>query len=93
MENIDPTTLVGIFPNNPTPGAFTKLGNVDEIQRLQGGRTLRRWEVRAYISDHVPLGGTASEISVRPYHNLLQVKASENPLWIYLQAGGRNAVY
>lgn len=68
MENADPTTLVGIFPNNPTPGAlgaFTKLGNVDEIKRLQEERTLRRWEVRAYISDHVPLAGTASEVSAR----------------------------
>jgi len=96
MDTPDPTTLVGIFPYNPTPGAlgaFAKLGNVEEIKKLQEERTLRRWEVRAYISDHVPLAGMPSEVSARPYHNLLQVKPSENPLWIYLHAGGRSAVY
>jgi hypothetical protein len=96
VENIQPGTIVGIFPSSPTPGAlgvFTKFENVHEIKQLEQERALLRWEVRAYISDHVPLAGTASEISTRPYHNLLQVKPSENPLWIYLHADGRNAVY
>jgi hypothetical protein len=52
---------------------------------------LRLWEVHAVISDHVPLAGDATAALARPSYHLLYL--NENPLWIYLHSGGRNAIY
>jgi len=87
---------VGIFPSKPTPGAlgvFTRLSKVGEITQLEVERKSRVWEVRAHLSDHVPLAGTIASILERSSHHLLHVNPQENPLWIYLHKGGRNVVY
>jgi hypothetical protein len=83
-----------LFPAEPTPGAlgaFAKYGKLDQIKQLESERQLRLWEVRAIISDHIPLAGDADAALSRPAYHLFQL--SENPLWIYLHSGGRNAVY
>jgi hypothetical protein len=93
-QAIPPDATVLIFPGEPTPGAlgaFAKFGRADEIRRHEQERVLRLWEVHAIISDHVPLAGDADAAFSRPPFHLFQL--NENPLWIYLHSGGRNAIY
>ena len=93
-QAIPPDATILIFPGEPTPGAlgaFAKFNKMDEIRRLEQERELRLWEVRAIISDHVPLAGDAGGVFGRPPFHLFHL--NENPLWIYLHSGGRNAVY
>jgi hypothetical protein len=88
--------LVGIYPNKPTPGAlgvFTRKENAQEILQLEREHKSRLWEIRAYLSDHVPLAGMATQVATKAGEHFLEVNPSANPLWIYLHAGGRNAVY
>lgn len=83
-----------VFPREPTTGAigaFAKYEKLEQIRQLEQERIARTWEVRAYISDHVPLAGGADAALARPSYHLLHL--NENPLWIYLHSGGRNAVY
>jgi hypothetical protein len=88
--------VLSIFPANATTGAlsvFVRPGKVEEIKKLEEERTPKMWEVRAYLSDHAVLAGTPFVVlNERGNHSLL-VKPEENPLWIYLHAGGRRAVY
>jgi hypothetical protein len=96
MDKQPQSPLVGIFPDLPTPGAlgvFTRLEKAEEIKQLEVERMPRVWEVRAYLSDHVPLAGVPTEVLAKTGVHFLQVNPSENPLLIYLHAGGRNAVY
>ena len=94
-ENRDETGF-GIFPTNPTPGALVGIfrpDKVEEVNQLEKEHTLRMWEVRAYLSDHVLLAGTIfAALKERGNHSLF-VNPKENPLWIYLHSGGRRAVY
>ena len=83
-----------LFPRDPSAGAlgnFAKYGRLDEIKNLESTRDERLWEVRAFVSDTVPLAGDAAEAMARPYHHKLVL--NESPLFIYLHKGGRNAVY
>ncbi len=88
--------VVSVFPDMPTPGAlgaFTRPEKINEILELERSKTSRLWEVRAFISDHVPLAGNPPDRLKEAGHHFLHVNPSENPLWIYLHAGGRRAVY
>lgn len=88
----DPNLL--IFPRDPTTGAlgdFSKQSRTAETRTLEEARELRVWEVRAYISDSVPLAGDAAEALSRPCHHLFFL--DESPLYIYLHEGGHRAVY
>jgi hypothetical protein len=94
-DNISPDANMLISPRGePTPGAlgvFTTYRKVEEIKQLEAARKMHIWEVRATISDHVPLvGGADAALSRQPYHLL---RLNENPLRIYLHSGGRNAIY
>ena len=83
-----------IAPLDPTSGAigtFAKYNRLEEIKQLELERRLRVWEVRAIISDYIPLTGGADAVLSRSQHHLLHL--NENPLWIYLHSGGRNAIY
>jgi hypothetical protein len=85
-----------ISPAEPTTGAigaFAKFEKLEQIRQLEQEHIVRPWEVRAYISDHVPLAGGADAALSRPGYHFLHVNLNENPLWIYLHSGGRNAVY
>ena len=91
---IPPDADILVFPREPSSGAigaFAKYQKLEQVTRFQQERVARTWEVRAYISDHVPLAGGADAVLERPSYHLLQL--NENPLWIYLHSGGRNAVY
>ena len=93
-QAIPPDANVLVFPGVPSTGAigaFAKYEKLEQIKRLEQERTVRHWEVRAYISDHAPLVGGADDALSRPAYHLLYL--NENPLWIYLHSGGRNAVY
>jgi hypothetical protein len=93
-QTIPPGANVLVFPGEPTTGAigaFAKYEKLEQIKRLEQERAVRHWEVRAYISDHAPLVGGADDALSRPAYHLLHL--NENPLWIYLHSGGRNAVY
>jgi hypothetical protein len=93
-QNIPLDANMLIAPAEPTPGAlgtFAKYGRLEEVRRLQAERQLRVWEVRALISDHIPLAGDAAAALSRPSY--AQLRLNENPLWIYLHSGGRRAVY
>jgi hypothetical protein len=93
-QAIPPDANMLISPPEPTPGAlgaFAKYAKLNQIKQLEQQRVLRQWEVRAYISDHIPLAGDADAVLSRPVYHLLHL--NENPLWIYLHGGGRNAVY
>ena len=48
---------------------------------------------RAYLSDHIPLAGNSPDTLRETGRHFLHVNPKENPLWIYLHAGGRRAVY
>ena len=77
-------TIFSIFPANATTGAltvFVRPDKTEEIKKLEEERTLKMWEVRAYLSDHALLAGTAlAALKERGNHSLL-VKPEENPLW------------
>jgi hypothetical protein len=93
-QAIPPDANILVFPGEPTTGAigaFAKYDKLELIKRLEQERIARTWEVRAYISDHVPLAGGADAALARPAYHLLHL--NQNPLWIYLHSGGRNAVY
>jgi hypothetical protein len=96
MDGASNDVVMSIFPSKPTPGAltvFVRPDKVEEIKQLEKEPTLRMWEVRAFVSDHSLLAGTAiAALKERGNHSLF-VNPEENPLWIYLHAGGRNAVY
>jgi hypothetical protein len=95
-QPIPPDANMLIFPAEPTPGAigaFAKFEKLEQIRQLEQERVVRVWEIRAYISDHIPLAGGADAILSRPGFHLLNVNQNENPLWIYLHSGGRNAIY
>lgn len=88
----DPNLL--LFPREPSTGAlgnFAKQSRTAEIRDLEATRQLRLWEVRAFLSDTVPLAGDAAEVLSRPYHHLFFL--NESPLLIYLHQGGRSAIY
>lgn len=88
--------VLNIFPPNATTGAlsvFIRADEVEEVKKLEEERTLKMWEVRAYLSDHAVLAGTPFAPLKERGNQLLRVKPEENPLWIYLHAGGRRAVY
>jgi hypothetical protein len=88
--------VVSVFPDMPTPGAlgaFTRPEKINEIHELEKSKTSRLWEVRAFVSDHVPLAGNPPDTLKEAGHHFLHVNPAENPLWIYLHAGGRRAVY
>ena len=88
--------IVGLYPEMPTPGALAAVAyseKIQEIKELEKERELRTWEVRAHLSDHVPLAGHLANTLQRAGVHFLHVNPKENPLWIYLHAGGRNAVY
>ena len=56
--------VLGLYPEMPTPGALgavTWPEKVEEIKQLEKERSPRLWEVRAYLSDHVPLAGNLGE--------------------------------
>src|SRR5260221_10813491 len=92
MPSPDPNLLV--FPREPSPGAlgtFAKQSRTDETHQLEAARQLRLWEVRAFVSDTVPLAGDAAEVLSRPCHHLFFL--NESPLFIYLHEGGHRAVY
>jgi hypothetical protein len=93
-QAIPPDANMLMFPSEPSPGAlgaFAKFGKFDEIRGHEQRRVLRLWEVHAIISDYVPLAGDANAVFSRPPFHLFQL--NENPLWIYLHSGGRNAIY
>jgi hypothetical protein len=93
-EPIPPDANILVSPAEPSPGAlgaFAKYAKLEQIRRLELERQLRVWEVNAVISDHVPLAGDAAAALSRDSYHLLYL--NENPLWIYLHSGGRNAVY
>ena len=88
----DPNILLS--PKDPSIGAlghFCKQSRLDEIRKIEAERTSRVWEVRAFVSDTVPLVGDAAEALARPLHHKFFL--NESPLLIYLHRGGRNAVY
>jgi len=93
---VPPNANISVFPQEPSSGAigaFSKFRKLEQVKQLEQERIARTWEVRAYISDHVPLTGGADDVLSRPGYHLFRVNPNENPLWIYLHSGGRNAVY
>lgn len=94
QPNISPNANVLVFPREPTPGAlgvFARYEKLDEVRALEAERQQRVWEVRAVLSDHIPLAGDAASSMNRDSYHLFYL--NESPLWIYLHSGGRNAVY
>lgn len=88
----DPNML--LFPRDPSIGAlgsFIKQSRLDELRKLEASRETRTWEVRAFVSDCVPLIGDAAEALARPLHHKFFL--NESPLFIYLHKGGLSAVY
>jgi hypothetical protein len=88
----DPNLLV--YPRDACPGAlgtFTKQSRWAEIGSLEVTRQLRAWEVRAFISDTVPLAGDAAEALSRSCHHKFFI--NQSPLFLYLHEGSRRAVY
>jgi hypothetical protein len=88
--------IVVLNPKEPTAGAigaFARPAKLNEIKELELKPELRLWEVRAFISDSTPLAGDGNVAFDRSCYHLLYVNPSENPLWMYLHQGGRNAVY
>lgn len=91
-ENL--SCFVVIVPREPVPGTLAVLARenkVAEIRELEASRTLRTWRVRAVLSDSIPLCGDGNEAVARPAHHNFVL--NQNPISIYLHAGGRNAVY
>ena len=74
--------VVSVFPDMPTPGAlgaFTRPEKINEIRELEKSKTSRLWEVRAFISDHVPLAGNPPDTLKEAGHHFLHVNPAENP--------------
>lgn len=91
-EGRDPFVL--IEPREPIPGTLAILAReskVQEIHDLQNEKQRRTWRVRAVIADSIPLCGDGDDVITRPAYNKFFL--NENPISIYLHAGGRNAVY
>ncbi|MGO9211544.1 MAG: hypothetical protein ACLPXM_11555 [Terriglobales bacterium] len=91
---IPPDTNMLIFPAEITPGAlavFCPYRRIQEIRELEQVHERRTWEVRAVISDHVPLAGDAAAARGRNSYHLFEV--NDGRQWIYLHSGGRAAVY
>ncbi len=81
-------------PYTPKPGmlaAMARPEKLEEIKELETSGRKTVWKVRGIISDSVPLSGEILEALKRPAHNLLFL--NEDPLTIYLHAGGKKAVY
>jgi hypothetical protein len=96
MSLAEGNIVVSVFLDMPTPGAlgaFARPEKINEIQELEKSKTSRLWDVRAFVSDHVPLAGNPPDTLKEAGHHFLHVNPAENPLWIYLHAGGRRAVY
>jgi hypothetical protein len=91
-ETVDP--FVVVEPRELVPGMLAVLvrqSRLPEIVELQAERKQRVWRVRAAISDSVPLASSGDDAISRSTHHNFYV--NENPISIYLHAGGRNAVY
>jgi len=84
--------IMSAYP--PKPGMLAAITHPDklaEIAELEKSGQKTVWKVRGIVSDSVPLSGEILEALSRPVHNLLFL--NEDPLTIYLHAGGRKAVY
>jgi hypothetical protein len=82
-----------IDPHTPLPCALGVVAPVDrvaEIRSIQKEAKLRRYLVRAILSDHIPLAGSMASILARPGYHMMEVNGES--LTIYLHHGGRNAV-
>jgi hypothetical protein len=89
-----PDPLVLVSPREPVPGILAILARrsrLQEIHNLQAERRQRIWRVRGVVSDSVPLSGDGDAAITREAHS--QFFLNQNPISIYLHAGGRNAVY
>jgi len=83
---------VAVYPEQPTPGGLGILvpqNRLDEMQELQREAARRVWEVRAVVSDHIPLSGLGA-LTTKPKHRLF---LKESPVAIWLHRGGDRAVY
>jgi hypothetical protein len=94
--NSEPTgeELCIFSPYAPKPGMLAAMARPERLEEIKDLETSGRktvWKVRGIISDSVPLSGEILEALKRPAHNLLFL--NEDPLTIYLHAGGRRAVY
>jgi hypothetical protein len=92
MPLADPNML--LFPRDPSIGAlgsFTKQSRMTEIRPFEAARENRIWEVRAFVSDTIPLTGDAAEALARPFTHKFFL--NDSPLRIYLHKGGWNAIY
>jgi hypothetical protein len=92
MPLADPNML--LFPRDPSIGAlgsFAKQSRMPEIRKLEATRENRIWEIRAFVSDTIPLTGDAAEVLSRPFTHKFFL--NESPLRIYLHKGGGNATY
>lgn len=90
----NPDRFLLIAPQQPVPGTLavlTRESKWNEIRQLEAERRQRVWRVRAVISDNIPLCGDGNDAVSRPTHHNFFL--NENPISIYLHAGGRNAVY
>jgi hypothetical protein len=88
----DPNML--LFPRDPSIGAlgsFAKQSRLAETREMEAARENRIWEIRAFVSDSIPLAGDAAEALARPSHHKFLL--NESPLRIYLHKGGWNAIY
>jgi len=86
--------FVVLEPRELVPGALAVLvreSRLPEIHEFQTEQKERVWRVRAVISDGIPLTGDGNDAVARQYHHNFFL--NENPISIYLHAGGRNAVY
>ena len=86
--------FVLLEPREPIPGTLAVLAResrIKEIQELQAERRPRMWRVRAVISDCVPLSGNGDQAVARSSHHSFFL--NENPISIYLHAGGNRFVY
>jgi hypothetical protein len=89
-----PPDYVILGTTNPQPGSLAIVVPEHEVERIGNyEREQKRafWHVRAIISDHIPLAGSLADILSRRSENMITV--NDNPLTIYLHAGGRDAIY
>jgi hypothetical protein len=95
MENADKADpLVLLSPQEPLPctlAILARRSKLPEIQGLQLERRQRIWRVRGVVSDSVPLSGDGDAAIAREADS--QFFLNQNPISIYLHAGGRSAVY
>jgi hypothetical protein len=81
-------------PADPVAGMLTAVAlesKTEELKSFEHNREKRIWRVRGVVSDHIPMIGDASTITAPSVFN--RVLLNENPLTIYLHAGGRSAIY